>query len=139
MLGELILKHADNLSSTLQHKCISAAEGQQIVLMTVQTIKSIRTDDIFDLFWAKVTQRATSLGINDPQLPCCRKQTRRYDDGDSVGDFHSTPKAYFRQSYYVAIDLVVGCIENHFDQPAAGYRIYRTLESLLIKVCNKMI
>ena len=73
MLGELILKHADNLSSTLQHKHISAAEGQQIALMTVQTIKSVRTDDMFDLFWGKVTQTATSLSINDPQLPRCRK------------------------------------------------------------------
>ena len=73
MLGELILKHADDLSSTPQHKHISAAEGQQITLMTVQTIKSVRTDDMFDLFWGKVTQTATSLGINDPQLPRCRK------------------------------------------------------------------
>ena len=135
MLGELILKHADNLSSTLQHKHISAAEGQQIALMTLQTIKSVCTDEMFDLFWAKVTQRATDLGINDPQLPRCRKRTRRYDDGHSEGDFHSTPKAYFRQSYYEAIDLVVGCIENRFDQP--GYRIYRTLESLLLKVCKQ--
>ena len=73
MLGELILKHVDYLSSTLQHKHIAAAEGQQITLMTVQTIKSVRTDNMFDLFWAKVTQRATSLGINDPQLLRCRK------------------------------------------------------------------
>ena len=92
--------------------------------MTVQTIKSVHTDDMFDLFWAKVTQRATSLGINDPQLPHFRKRTRRCDDGDSVGDFHSIPKAYFRQSYYEAFDLVVGCIENRFDQ--LGQRIYRT-------------
>ena len=103
--------------------------------MTLQMIKSVRTDDVFDLFWAKVTQRATFLGINDPQLLCCRKCTRRYDDGDSIGDFYSTPKAYFRQSYYEAIDLVVGCIENYFDQP--GYRIYRTLESLILKVCKQ--
>ena len=87
---------------------------------------------MFDLFWIKVTQRATSSGIDDPQLPCCTKRTRRYDDGHSEGDFHSTSKAYFRQSYYEAIDLVVGCIENRFDQP--GYRICRTLESLLLKV-----
>ena len=87
---------------------------------------------MFDLIWAKVTQTATFLGINDPQLPHCRKQMRRYDDGDSVGDFHSTSKAYFKQSYYEAIDLVVGCIANRFDQP--GYKIYRTLEILILKV-----
>ena len=103
--------------------------------MTVQTIKSVRTDDMFNLFWAKVTQRAISLSINDPQLLHCRKRMRRYDDDDSVGDFHSTPKAYFRQSYYEAIDLVVGCVENRFDQPE--YRIYRTLESLILKVCKQ--
>ena len=94
MLGELILKHANNLSSILYSTNIyQLQKEQQIVLLTVQTIKSVCTDDMFDLFWAKVTQRATSLDINDQQLPCCR---RRYDDGDSVGDFRSTPKAYLR-------------------------------------------
>ena len=80
-------------------------------------------------------KRASSLGINDPQLPHCRKRPRRYDDGISEGDFHITPKAYFRQSYYEAIDVVVGCIENRFDQP--GYRIYSTLETLLVKACKQ--
>ena len=30
MLGEMILRHADNLSSILQHRSLSAAEGQNI-------------------------------------------------------------------------------------------------------------
>ena len=29
---------------------------------------SARTDYMFDLFWAKVTQKATFLGFTDPQL-----------------------------------------------------------------------
>ena len=41
MLSELILKHADNLSSTVQHKHLSAAEGQKIAMMTVQTMESL--------------------------------------------------------------------------------------------------
>ena len=41
VLGKLILKHADNLSSTLQHKNLPAAEGQKIAMMTVQTMKSM--------------------------------------------------------------------------------------------------
>ena len=40
-----------------------------------------------------------------------------------------------KATYYETIDLVVGYIQNHFDQP--GYRIYRTLESLLLKVCKQ--
>ena len=50
MLGELILRHADNLSSTLQKKSLSAAEGQLVDSMTVETLDSIRNDDSFDLF-----------------------------------------------------------------------------------------
>ena len=30
MLAKMILKHADNLSTTLQYKSMSAAEGQQV-------------------------------------------------------------------------------------------------------------
>ncbi len=44
MLGELILRHVDNLSSTLQKKSMSEAA------MTVQTLNSIRNDTSFDLF-----------------------------------------------------------------------------------------
>ena len=50
MLGELVLKHADNLSRTLQRASMSAAEGQQITAMTVSTLNSMRSDDQFDLF-----------------------------------------------------------------------------------------
>ena len=37
MLGKLILRHSNNLSSTLQHKSLSAGEGQQVAHITVQT------------------------------------------------------------------------------------------------------
>lgn len=35
-LGERILKHTDNLSKTLQHKDISASEGQQVKWLSCQ-------------------------------------------------------------------------------------------------------
>jgi len=35
VLGELVLKRADNISSTLQHTSLSAAEGQEVAQMTV--------------------------------------------------------------------------------------------------------
>ena len=103
-------------------------------MLTVQTMELLRTDGMHDLFWDKVTQRASSLGVDDPQLPRHRKRTRSYRDRISDGDFHITLKAYFRQNYYEAIDLVVGCIQNRFDQP--GYRIYRSLEAVLVKACK---
>ena len=135
MLGELILRHTDNLSRTLQHKSLSAAEGQEIAQMTIQTIKSIRSDESSDLFWGKVSCKATALDINEPELPRQRKQPRRYEVGLSTGDFHQEPKAYYRQLYFEAIDVIVNCIKTRFDQP--GYKIYSSLVTLLIKACNK--
>lgn len=121
-LGELVLRHSDNLSRTLQSKSLSAAEGQQAAKMTVKTFESIRTDEAFDLFWEKVNRLATSFDVSDPQLSRQRKLPRRYDDGLSTGDFHHTPKTYYKQYYFEAIDLIINCIRDRFDQP--GYKIY---------------
>ena len=99
LLGECLLKHADNLSSTLQHSSFSAAEGQQVARMTVETIEKMR--ESFDAFWTKVTQVAHRLGVDDPQLPRHLKRPRRFDDGLSEGDFHTDPKTYYRQMYYI--------------------------------------
>ena len=131
ILGEMILRHADNLSSTLQHKSMSAAEGQQVALMTVQTINSIRLEESFDLFWLKVNRFIEDHDISKPELPRQRKRPRRYEEGSHYVDFHESPKEYFKQHYFEAVDLITNCILNRFDQP--GYKIYSSLESLLIK------
>ena len=110
MLGELALKHTDNPSRTLQHISMSAAEGQQVTLMTVATLNSICSDEQFDLFWDLAILRAEELGINEPQLPWQRKLPHRLDDGSSRGDFPSTPKAHFKQAYFEALDLISNCM-----------------------------
>ena len=53
VLGELLLRHSDDLSRALQHSSISAAEGQVIASMTVTTL---RADDSFDPFGIGSTQ-----------------------------------------------------------------------------------
>ncbi len=133
MLGEMLLKHADNLSSTLQLKVFSAAEGQTVAKMTVETIKLLRNDESFDLFWLKVNQRANNLGIEGPQLPRLHKRPRRFDEGSSEGDHHENSKSLFRQHYYEAIDLIINCIDDRFNQD--GHRMYHSLETLLLKAC----
>ncbi len=40
-LGFLILRHTDNLSKTLQRADMSAAEGQEVVSLTLTTLKSL--------------------------------------------------------------------------------------------------
>ena len=57
LLGQLVLNHVDNLSSTLQHRSMSADEGQVLAKMTVETLKSIRDDKSFDLFWESTKRK----------------------------------------------------------------------------------
>ena len=104
MLGEIILRHSENLSRTLQQHSISAAEGQQVARMTIGTLKSLRNDQSFELFWTKVNQTTSNLDV---------------------------PKSLYRQKYYEAIDLIVACIEDRLNQP--GFAKYHLLDSLLIK------
>ena len=131
VLGEMVLRHTDNLSKTLQAKTLSVAEGQQIAEMVVHTLETLRSDTSFDTFWLKVSKCAESLDIGQPELPRRRKTPRRFDDGLTEGDFHADAKAYYRQHYFEAIDRVVNCIKERFDQP--GYNVYRNLEQLLLK------
>uniref|UniRef100_A0A1X7V731 HAT C-terminal dimerisation domain-containing protein n=1 Tax=Amphimedon queenslandica TaxID=400682 RepID=A0A1X7V731_AMPQE len=121
----MILQHTDNLSSTFQHKTISVAEGQKIARMTIETLES------YDDFWEFVNKSATSLHIMEPKLPHQHKQPARYEDGLSSGDFPTTPKIYFRQLYYEALDLIINCIDKCLNQP--GCNTYRHLETLLLK------
>ncbi len=135
MLGELVLKHTDNLSRTFQHVSMLTAEGQEVAAMTVATLNSIRSDERFDQFWEVVVMKAEALGVDEPLLPRRRKLPHRFDDGLSGGDFAATPKAHFKQCYFEAVDLIVNCIQDRFDQQ--GYRVYHLLETLLLKACKQ--
>jgi len=72
-----ILSHTDNLSKTLQHTTFSAAEGQHVVSLTTTALQSIRSDQMFDLFWQKIVLQANELEIEEPTLPRRRKVPRR--------------------------------------------------------------
>ena len=81
----------------------------------------------------KVLRIAESFDL-EPQLPRQRKRPRRYEEGEADSEFHTDPKAYFRQLYYEAVDLTVSSIKDRFQQP--GYEVYSKLEQLLLKSCQ---
>ena len=68
-LAELVLRHTDNLSKTLQDKTRSAAEGQAIAGMVVRTLLTLRSDNSFDLFWLKVTKKAVTRARASASTP----------------------------------------------------------------------
>ena len=68
-LGALILAHNDNLSKTLQHKSMSAAEGQQIAKLSLDVLKRMRQPEQFQLFYKRVLLDQERFGIPAPSLP----------------------------------------------------------------------
>ena len=135
ILGEMLLRHTDNLSQTLQKKTISAAEGQQVGRLVIGTLSSLRTEESYNLFWEKAATVAKSVDVGEPQVPRQRKMPKRYDDGLATGTPHDSPKLYYRQLYYEAIDNIIDGLKNRFEQP--GYKVYCNLEQLLTKACQR--
>ena len=134
-LAEMILRHTDNLSKTLQRKDISAAEGRQVAELVKKTLQSLRGESHANRFWKSVTAKAEKVDVAEPCLPRKRKRPARYEDGDAEAEFSDTPEHHYRVTLYnEAIDLIVNCLGNRFDQP--GYRMYSTLEQLLLKGCK---
>jgi len=78
-LGEMILRHSDNLSRTLQKKDLSAIEGQRVAGLVKATLQSMRSTDQFDLFWKVLTRKAEKLNIDEPVLPRKRRAPRRIE------------------------------------------------------------
>ena len=70
-LGEKILRQTDNLSRALQSSSISAAQGNKLAVDVVKTLKTDRSDESFDLFWARIKQRKDKEieSIEDPVPP----------------------------------------------------------------------
>ena len=134
LLGELLLRHTDNLSQTLQKKAISAAEGQQVGRIVIDTLCSLRTEESYNLFWEKATTVAKSVDVGKPEVPRQRKVPKRYDDGLATATFHDSPKLFYRLLYYEAIDNIVSGLKNRFEQP--WYKVYCNLEQLLTKACQ---
>ena len=133
-LGCLLLRHTDNLSKSLQKKSLSAAEGQRLARLTLEVLKSLRTEDNFKKFSARVIRDQTTFEVNNPALPRKQRTPQRLQIGTTSGDFHLSPEDRYRQIYYESLDYVVQAVADRFDQP--GYRVYLNLEELLLKACK---
>ena len=118
MLGQTVLFHSDNLSRTLQKGDISASEGQDIAKMTVKTL---RTDNNFALFWSKVTKKANKLNIDEPALPRKRKITVGYESGNATPEFQSSVEEYYRQAYFEVFDVICSTIEAGSDNQGISF------------------
>ena len=115
-LGVLVLRHTDNLSSTLQHTHLSCYEAQQIAKVCLSTLKGMREKASSHMFFEKV--RASAQKVNDPKLPWNVKVPSRFEDGEA-------PFTIF----YQATDMVTNCIRDRFQQKDY-VETFQTMENL---------
>ena len=134
MLGNLVLQHTDNLSKALQSSDLSAAEGQELASLCVETLTRIRTEECFDLFWLKVQNIAGRVDIGQAVLLRWRKVIKKLEIGEGERSYFNNVSDYFRIHYFEALDLVISCIKQRFDQPSYG--TYKNLQQLLIHAAN---
>ena len=131
LLAERILKHTDNLSKTIQATSMSAVEGRRLSQLCTEVLKSLRTDECFDQFWAYSERVQENLNISEASLPRLHKRLRRYEDGTADHYHPATPMMYYKQIYFEALDVAVSAIEDRFDQN--DYSMYAKLEQLLLQ------
>ena len=134
-IGEMLLRHSDNLSRTLQLSNISAAEGQSVAKLSLQTLTTLRTEGAFALFWSTTIRKTENLDVSDPVLPRKRRAPRDREIGTGDSAFAESVQDHYRRIYYEALDLIVNCITSRFQQ--TGYKVYCNLENLLLKSVKK--
>ena len=108
ILSEMILRHTDKLSQTLQQPRMSRVNGNGVAMLTVNTLESLQLEGNFDLFWKKVDQTREKLDVDEAHLTRSRKKPKRFDqDTAPTATEHAlTAKDEYHSVYSEAIDLL---------------------------------
>ena len=130
-LAHMVLAHTDNQNQMLQGTQMTAIDAQVISRACVTILQSLRSEDEFNLFWAKVKQFATAHNVDAPSLSRRRNSPIKHMLGKAPGEHPEKVEDDYRRKYYAVLDTVVSCIKERSEQP--DYEIYSSLEQLLVK------
>ena len=124
---------------------MSAIGGKELAgLTTVKTLKIMRNDRDFKLFYEKIETSASKIDeVSTPMLPRKRKKPNysilQYVEGNPkpTGEAYHPENAYdhFKQIYFEALDAIVNAINDRFDQPA--FELFSQVEQLFLKSVKK--
>lgn len=133
---QLLLRHSDNLSKSLQNPNLTASDGQALAHLSINTLNKLRSDDAFDSFWQNLQRDANSLGLPEPVMPRKRKKPERYMNETESACYNdiSEVQLLYKRIYINALDTITSCIKDRFDQP--GYKACRNIETLIINAAN---
>ena len=134
----------DNSSKTLQKEKMSAIGGKELAGLTIKTLKNIRNDRDFKLFYKKIERSASKIDeVSTPMLPRKRKKPNysilQYVEGNPkpTGEAYHPENAcdHFNQIYFEALDAIVNAINDRFHQPA--FELFSQVEQLFLKSVKK--
>ena len=63
-LGEILLKHSDNLPRAIKTLHMSAAECQLVAALTTKTLTKVWAEETFSVFWERYKKAVNELKIN---------------------------------------------------------------------------
>jgi hypothetical protein len=113
-LAHLIFGATEQTSRMLQTKDCSLQEGLQAVEVTQAFVKRQRTDEAFGSFFDNAETASKSLTA-EPALPRIRNLPNRLDNGSNAHRFADS-RAFFRQQYFEALDIIYGELERRFNR-----------------------
>ena len=131
-LAYLIYSAAEQLSTNLQAKDTTIAEGSRGALLLRSHYTSLWSETAFNTFYHDVLESSSGL-TDEPVLPRYRRIPRRIDEG-ALPHHYMSPKDRYRQAYFEVLDYASGEIEKRFDQ--SDLAIVCEVESLLIGSAN---
>ena len=103
-LGELLLRHVDNLSKTLQNPKVSVASGQEIASKTVENLQHIRNERDFSLFYDMVLEHKEHLG----NLGSSTKTTKKTECSKAFSNWSYTSRASCLQKRSTPNGIIFG-------------------------------
>ena len=137
-LAILLLRHSDNLSTSFQAENLWTDKAQNIAKSTVITLKKMRSDEKFNLFWKDVENKAAILDVDPPRLPRKKRVPARIEEclgGSATPEFDDDVVSHNRKIYYEALGCIINAIEDRFDQE--DFKTYIKLENLLLKAAKE--
>ena len=121
-LSYLIFSSTEQLSIALQGKDTTLQEAVSASSMAIRHLHSLRNDKDFECFYTRINNSSENLTA-EPAVP--RHKSCTFD----------SPKNYFRQQYYEAVDLISAELQNRFQQKR-GIPAAAAIENLILNAIN---
>ena len=134
-LSYMVFVAVEQLATTLQSKSITADLCCQSGQAATRFLERQRSVESFDNFYESVIADSKDL-TNEPKLPRKKRIPHRIDEGSS-GYHPHTPKVYFKQQYFEALDILINELQRRFQQRSLS--VLHEIEDIIIKSCNGVV